>query len=74
MKPLKVTPRQAEVLDLLIELGQTKLIAHRMKIDTKTVEMYIHRAMTANGYPNRLTLALAWDREMRAKALTPPGP
>lgn len=66
MKPLVVTPREAEVLDFLCELGQTKLIAHRMKISTSTVEHYIYRAMTNNGHPNRLTLALAWDRQKRA--------
>lgn len=65
MKPLVVTPRQAEVLDLLCELGDTKLVARRMGVEPKTIHDYITRTIKANGHINRLTLALAWDREKR---------
>ena len=67
MRPLKVTPRHAQVLDALCELGDTKLIAHKLKLAPKTVTVYINQAMEANGYPNRVTLALDWDRQHRRK-------
>ena len=65
MKPLKITPRQKDVLDALCEYGQTDLVAYKLKLTTASVEMHISRAMRANGHPNRLTLVLAWDREKR---------
>ncbi len=65
MKPIKVTPRQRDVLNALCEFGQTDLVAYTLKLTTTGVEMHISRAMRANGYPNRLTLALAWDRQNR---------
>lgn len=67
MKPIKATPRQAQVLDLLCELGETRLVAYRLKIKPRTVEVYINRVMEENGHPNRLTLALLWDRYRRTK-------
>jgi len=63
MKPIRATSREAQVLDLLVELGDSRLIAHRLKIKPKTVTVYINRVMEMNGYPNRVTLALAWDRQ-----------
>lgn len=65
MKQLKVTPRQAQVLDALCEFGQTDLVAYKLKLKPHTVEQHIYRLMQINGYPNRLTLVLAWDREKR---------
>lgn len=66
MKPLILTDRQTQVLDLLCELGDTKLVAHRMGVETKSVHDYISRAVKSNGHINRLTLALAWDRQKRS--------
>lgn len=65
MKPLIVTPRQAELLDALCELGETDLVARKMNITMVMVGRHIYRIMKANKYPNRLTLALAWDRQKR---------
>ena len=64
-KKLILTPRQARVIDALCELGQTDLVARKLGISTRSVEHYIHQALKANKYPNRLMLALAWDREHR---------
>lgn len=64
-KKLILTPRQARVVDALCELGQTDLVARRLGITSKSVEHYIGQALKANKYPNRLMLALAWDREHR---------
>ena len=66
MKPLRLTPNQAAALDALCEFGQTDLAARRMHTDTKAIENYVRCAMRKNGYPNRLTLVLARDRENRA--------
>lgn len=67
MKPLSITFRESQVLDALCDLGQTELVADRLGISKRTVEAHIQRAMLENGLPNRLTLALAWDRERRSK-------
>ena len=70
MKLLKLTPGQAAALDALCEFGQTDLAARRLGTNIKAIENYVAKAMLANGYPNRLTLVLARDRENRAKENT----
>ena len=70
MKPLRLTPNQAAALDALCEFGQTDLAARRMNTNNKAIENYVRCAMEKNGYPNRLTLVLARDRENRAKEQT----
>ena len=65
MKRIKVTPKQKQVLDALCKYGQTDLVAYTLGVKPNSVEMHIYRAMQINGFPNRLTLALAWDRETR---------
>ena len=55
------------MLNALCELGQTDLVSTKLKITHKTVEAHIFNCMNKNGYPNRLTLALAWDRQQRSK-------
>lgn len=67
MKSLSVTLRESQVLDALCELGQTDLVARKLGISIRTVENHIQRMMRENSHPNRLTLALAWDREKRKK-------
>ncbi len=66
-KPLKLTPREQAVLDAICELGQTDLVARKLGLSPRTVEVYVSRIMAANGYPNRLMLALTRDRELRSK-------
>ena len=65
-KKLILTDRQAQALDAIVELGQTDLVARKLGLSTKTIETYVRRAMITNKYPNRLTLAIARDRENRA--------
>ena len=67
MRELVVTPRQAQVLDELCEYGETDLVAYRLKISKRSVMTYLSAIMEKNGHPNRLTLALAWDRQKRGK-------
>ncbi len=66
-KALALNDRQAQVLDAICELGQTDLVARKLNISPRTVESHLRHAMAANHYPNRLTLALARDRELRSK-------
>lgn len=65
MRKLNVTPSEAKLLDALCELGETDLVARRTGWTERTVEVYLARLIKKAGYPNRLTLALAWDREHR---------
>lgn len=67
VKQLNLKPREAAVLEALCTYGNTALAAQSLGIKIKTLETYIYRMMKENGYPNRLTLALAWDREQRPK-------
>jgi len=64
-KPLILTEAQARVLDALCELGETDLVARKLKLSQRTVGVYINRIMRTNQYPNRLMLALAWDKQKR---------
>ena len=65
MKKLNVTPSEANLLDALCELGETDLVARKTGFAERTVEAYLGRLIKKLGYPNRLTLALAWDRQTR---------
>ena len=66
-KKLILSPREEQILNAICELGQTDLVARKLDISPRTVEVYVSRIMAANGYPNRLMLALARDRELRSK-------
>jgi DNA-binding CsgD family transcriptional regulator len=66
-KKLILSPREEQILDAICELGQTDLVARKLGLSPRTVEIYISRAMSTNKYPNRLMLALARDRELRSK-------
>ena len=66
-KLLKLSEHEARVLDALCELGETDLVARKLRLSKRTVIIYINRIMAANKYPNRLMLALARERENRAR-------
>jgi DNA-binding NarL/FixJ family response regulator len=66
VKKLNVTLSEAELLNALCELGQTDLIARKTGLSIRTVETYLTRLLNKLGYPNRITLALAWDRQTRS--------
>ena len=68
MKKLNVTPSEAKLLDALCELGQTDLVAQKTGFTERTAETYLGRLIKKLGYPNRLTLALAWDRQTRKES------
>jgi DNA-binding NarL/FixJ family response regulator len=52
----------------LCELGETDLVARKTGWTERTVEAYLGRLIKKLGYPNRLTLALAWDRQTRKES------
>jgi len=66
VKKLNVTPSEAKLLDALCELGQTDLVARKTGLSMRTVETYMTRLLNKLGYPNRITMALAWDRQARS--------
>jgi DNA-binding NarL/FixJ family response regulator len=68
MKKFNVTPSEAKLLDALCELGQTDLVARKTGFTERTAETYLCRLIKKLGYPNRLTLALAWDRQTRKES------
>jgi DNA-binding NarL/FixJ family response regulator len=68
MRKLSVTPSEAKLLDALCELGETDLVARKTGLTERTTEQYLCRLIKKLGYPNRLTLALAWDRQTRKES------
>ena len=68
MKKLNVTPSEAKLLNALCELGETYLVALKTGLTERTVKAYLGRLIKKLGYPNRLTLALAWDRQTRKES------
>ena len=65
MRKIQATKRESEILDLLCDLGETDLIAYKLKISSRTIEAHILNLMKRNQYPNRLLLAVHWDRNRR---------
>lgn len=65
MRKLQATNRESEILNLLCDLGETDLIAYKLKVSSRTVEAHILNLMKRNQYPNRLLLAVHWDRQRR---------
>jgi DNA-binding NarL/FixJ family response regulator len=65
VKKFNVTPNEAKLLNALCELGETDLVARKTGLTERTVEVYLGRLIKKLEYPNRLTLALDWDRMNR---------
>ncbi len=63
---MRVTKRQAQVLDALCEYGHNKLIARALGVDVKAVEAVISRVKTRTGIDSRVVLAVRWDRYKRS--------
>lgn len=62
---MKVTKRQAQVLDALCEYGNNKLIARELKIDIRAVEKLLARIKDRTAIESRVVLAVRWDRFKR---------
>jgi DNA-binding NarL/FixJ family response regulator len=62
---MKLTKRQVQILELLIEGFEYKEIAQKLGIQHKTVKQQILEAVHVNKYRNRLQMAILYDREKR---------
>lgn len=62
-----LTPRETEVLDLVAQGGQNKVIAHRLGLSEHTVKLHIHRIISKVGVRNR-TAAANWYLSGRSGA------
>lgn len=74
MKPrTTLTPRQAEVMDALIRLGDRKLVARELQIERNTVDGILRNAVARLGVRNRLQAVLKYDRQRRPVITNTPG-
>ncbi len=62
---MKVTKRQAQVLDALCEHGCNKAISRAINIDIRALEKILARIRDRTGITNRVVLAVHWDRLKR---------
>jgi len=62
--PFGITPREKEVLDLLIRGNSNKEIAYELNIAEKTVRNNLTRIMEKLNVTNRTEAALSWSRHM----------
>lgn len=60
-----VTPRQARVLDLLVDGATNEQIARSLGIGIWGVKQHLGAAHAALGARNRTHLAVLWDRRRR---------
>lgn len=58
--PAGLTPRQAEVADLVAQGLDNRQVARRLAVSEETVKKHLTRAMAALGVQSRTQLALAW--------------
>lgn len=55
---MRLTPRERDVLELVVRGLTSQQVAHRLCLSVRTVENHVQRAMRRTGSPNRTTLAL----------------
>ena len=63
--PFGLTDRQAEAVQLLVDLGTDKLVSARMGLEKASATRLLLEAQRAVGAHSRVQLALAWDRAHR---------
>lgn len=68
--PFGLTDRQAEAVQLLVDLGADKLVAARLGLVDKSATRLLLEAQRAAGVNSRVLLALAWDRAHRQAGAT----
>jgi DNA-binding CsgD family transcriptional regulator len=61
-RPIRLTPREVEVLSLLCEGLPNKLISRRLDISAATVKCHISRILTELGVSSRLQAVVAASR------------
>lgn len=68
MNPWKLSDRQEQIMDLMVECGCNKLIARRLDIPVRTLENHVARAIARMDVGNRMQAAIRWDRYRRSNA------
>lgn len=68
--PFGLTDRQAEAVQLLVDLGTDKAVAARLGITEESTSRRLCEAQKAIGAASRVKLALAWDRAHRQAGVT----
>ncbi|AEG94425.1 LuxR C-terminal-related transcriptional regulator [Ramlibacter tataouinensis] len=63
--PWGVTPGQAEILELVTELGSNRAAAQRLGRSVRTIEEQLYRARQRMGARSTLEAVLMWDRQRR---------
>jgi FixJ family two-component response regulator len=68
MNPWGLTPRESEVMSLLVTTGMEKIVAADLGISVKTVAELMRRAKGKMKAKTRLLAVLEWDRWQRKVA------
>lgn len=65
--PWDLSPRMAQAMDLLVDVGDCSEVAKRMGVAPKTVEQHMLQVSIkmGNQYRNRVQRIVAWDRFRR---------
>ena len=59
---MKLTKRQAQVMEALCEHGNNKLMGKALGIDGRAVEKLLSRIRQRTGITSRVLLAVQWER------------
>ena len=62
-----ITPRQEQVLDLLVDGASDKQIGRALGISARTVETHVRTLRLKTGTPNRAALAAWWALRREAR-------
>jgi len=62
-----ITPRQEQVLDLLVDGAPSKQIGRALGISARTVETHLSRLRLKTGTPNRAALSAWWALRREAR-------
>jgi DNA-binding CsgD family transcriptional regulator len=65
--PYGITPRQAEILDALIEHDVPKRAADALGLSVDTIESHMGRVRERVPWKGRIRIFVEWDRYRRAK-------
>ena len=65
MNRWKLTDREAQSMDAIVEAGSSKLAAKVMGLSHRTVELYLDRAKKKMQTGHMVTAAVMWDRSQR---------
>jgi DNA-binding NarL/FixJ family response regulator len=67
--PWGLTPREAQVMDLMLARGSVKGVAKSLGLSIHTVIMYMREARRKMAPPHKLGHFIAWDRWRTAQLI-----